>query len=184
MVHDKAHNLGGRRKRKAVNTFAAAPMLAVAALGFALRDRGRRLADGSCAANAGGMSCASVDGDNACNEAQTNDGHCDAGCGGSCDQACGDGSCDTSCDGHGEMNRQLPGCGAFSQETSGGSGAEHYRFKYKDNSQWCGYSENSNANLHVMQSLTYEEMPKKEQFAAKGLWCVACSNHARLATRA
>ena len=68
-------------------------MLAVAALGFALRDSRRRLydqdvrSDNSCSATDDGESCLSFNFDDACNNAQKNQGRCDVSCdaSGSCD---------------------------------------------------------------------------------------------------
>lgn len=134
-------------------------MLAVAALGFALRRlEGRSLADGSCGADAGGMSCLSFNFDDACD-------HIGSGsrrrAGNSRRRLS---NCDANCDGP----SPLPDCDGFTDGTSG-----TFSFKYKTGRRWCGYSESSASSLNVMQSIAYAELPMQAELSGLGL-CPDC----------
>jgi hypothetical protein len=119
-------------------------MLAVAALGFALR----RLEDHSCTAGVGGTSC--VD--------ET------FSCGG------GQGKCDASCPSP-TNNGNMPDCDGFTDyfwTTTPGGGQGHF-VEYKVG-RWCGYGSGATDKLNVMQSIHQRDVPMRNELAAYGLW--------------
>ena len=124
-------------------------MLAVAALGFALRRfEGRGLADNSASCS---QSCLSFNFNDACDESDptpANQNKCDAVCSGGTSTG--------------------PDCDGFTDGTSG-----TFSFKYKTGRRWCGYSENSASSLNVMQSIAYAELPMQAELSGLGL-CPNC----------